>query len=384
MNPTTERPDLPDSARAVLRALVTGGPATRPQLGQSLALSRPTMSVAIAELAKLDLVASQGSTRGSTGRSAVVYSVAPAAGHVLGVEVAATRIRVAAHALDGTQLSSREERMSTRRRNVTAAATTAAIELAKKVRADIGNRHGPLRDVVVAAPTAPTEQSSERVDSLRLDGADQLATTLPVPPEVPVIVENNVNCAAIAEHRLGVARNQRMFAYLQVGVKIGAGIVVDGHLLHGAHGAAGEVSMMPFPWGENETPRRAGLEHYLGSDALMERCAAGWPASAGQPPRDAEALFEAAARGDVHARRMVDRHAQDIGRLAVGVLSVIDPGLIVLGGGVGQNQLVLPEVQRVLRSLAWDTEVTVGALGDRATVLGAVHIAISRALDRMA
>ncbi len=141
---------------------------------------------------------------------------------------------------------------------------------------------------------------------------------------------------------------------------------------------------MPFPWGENESPRRAGLEHYLGSEALLERCAAAWPASAGPPPRDAKALFEAAARGDVHARRMVDRHAQDIGRLAVGVLSVLDPGLIVLGGGVGQNQLVLPEVQRVLRSLAWDTEVTVGALGDRATVLGAVHLAISRALNRLA
>jgi predicted NBD/HSP70 family sugar kinase len=380
----TGRLDLPDSARAVLRALVTGGPATRPQLGQTLALSRPTMSVAIAELAKLDLVASQGSSRGSTGRSAVIYSVAPAAGHVLGVEVAATRVRVAAHTLDGTQLSSREERMSGRRRNVTAAATAAAVELVKKVRADIGNLHGPLRDVVVAAPTAPTEHSSETVDSLRVDGADQLTGTLPVPAGVPVTVENNVNCAAIAEHRLGVARNHRMFAYLQVGVKIGAGIVLDGKLLHGAHGAAGEVSMMPFPWGETETPRRAGLEHYLGSEALMERCAAGWPASAGQPPRDAEALFEAAARGDVHARRMADRHAQDIGKLAVGVLSVIDPGLIVLGGGVGQNQLVLPEVQRVLRSLAWDTEVTVGALGDRATVLGAVHIAISRALDRMA
>jgi predicted NBD/HSP70 family sugar kinase len=376
------RLDLPESARAVLRALVTDGPATRPQLGQALDLSRPTMSVAMAELAKLDLVAEQGSTRGATGRSAVVYSIAPAAGHVLGVEVASTRVRVAAHSLDGTQIASREEKMSPRRRRVTASATATAVELANKVHADVGNRFGPLRDVVVAAPTKPIDEPRAAMASLRIDGAELRA--LPVPADVPVIVENNVNCAAIAEHRIGVARGQRTFAYLQVGVKIGVGIVVDGKLLHGAHGAAGEVSMLPFPWSESEKPQRAGLETYLGSDALMERCAASWPTSAGVPPKDAEALFTAAVRGDLPARRMVDRHARDIGRLAVAVLGVIDPGLVVLGGGVGQNQLVLPEVRRTLRDLAWDTEVTVGALGDRATVLGAVHIAISRALDRMA
>ena len=81
---------------------------------------------------------------------------------------------------------------------------------------------------------------------------------------------------------------------------------------------------------------------------------------------------------------MVDEHSRDIGRLVVAVASVLDPRLVVLGGGVGQNQLVLPEVRRTVRALAWDTEVTVGALGENATALGAVHIAIGRALDRIA
>lgn len=65
-------------------------------------------------------------------------------------------------------------------------------------------------------------------------------------------------------------------------------------------------------------------------------------------------------------------------------MGVVDPGLVVLGGGVGQNPLMLPEVRRVVRSLAWNTEITTGALGVQATVLGAVHVAISRALDRIA
>jgi hypothetical protein len=56
---------------------------------------------------------------------------------------------------------------------------------------------------------------------------------------------------------------------------------------------------------------------------------------------------------------------------------------VVLGGGVGQNQLLLPEVRRTVRRLAWDTEITTGALGDYATVQGAVHLAIDRTLNRI-
>jgi predicted NBD/HSP70 family sugar kinase len=372
--------DVPHSARAILRRLATEGPATRPQMSEALGLSRPTMSEAMRELMKLDLVAENGSSRGATGRSAIVYTLASAAGHVLGIDVGATRVRVVAHSLDGEQIASQEALISSRRRNVTAAAVSTAIELCRKVREDVGTGHGPLRDVVVAAPTRP---SSVGEGGLLPDGVDQLATELPLPAQVPVVVENNVNCAAIAEHRIGVARGQRTFVYLQVGIKVGLGIVIDGTLLHGAHGAAGEVAMMPFPWSRQERPERAGLEDYLGSPALMQRCAAAWTDSAGPLPADAEALFQAAAHGNAMARRLVDQHSADIGRLVVGVMSVIDPGLVVLGGGVGQNQLVLPEVRRITCSLAWDTEITTGALGDHATVLGAVHIAITRSLDRL-
>ncbi|MEY9962610.1 putative NBD/HSP70 family sugar kinase [Streptacidiphilus sp. MAP12-16] len=377
--PTTERYELTDSARAVFRALAVGDPASRPALGEALGLSKVTMSVAIADLLKLDLVESRGTSRGPTGRSAMLYSVSPAAGHVLGIEVGATRVQVAAHGLGGGQITSRTHVLSAHNLNVTEAATRAAVELTELVRADVGDSSGPLLAAVVAAPTLPMYHTG----SAQLLDGQQLATLLPVPADVPVLVENNVNCAAIAEHRIGVARDHEMFAYLQIGVKIGVGIVVGNRLLRGAHAAAGEVAMAPFPWAPGAVPRRAGLEEYLGSDALMQRCAAAWPERRGPAPRDAQALFDAAAHGDADARHMVDQHARDIGRLAVAVLSVIDPGLIVLGGGVGQNQLVVPEVRRTIQALAWDTEVTVGALGDHATLLGAVHTAIDRALDRI-
>jgi predicted NBD/HSP70 family sugar kinase len=305
MTAIVDRFDLPASARAVLRALAVGGPATRPQLSEVLALSRPTMSVAMAELSRLGLVAGQGSSRGATGRSAVLYSLAPRAGHVLGVEIGATVVRAAAYTLDGREIGAAEERLAAEHPTVTPEAADAAAGVLRKVRGEVAGHYGRLREVVVAAPTLPT---AERGGSLRADGTARITDALAVPDGVPVTVENNVNCAAVAEHRFGVARDQQMFAYIQVGVKIGVGIVLDGRLLHGANGAAGEAAMLPFPWSASEEPRRAGLERFLGSDALMERCATAWPASgAGPVPRDAKALFEAAAGGHAVARRVVDR-----------------------------------------------------------------------------
>ncbi|GIH15941.1 ROK family transcriptional regulator [Rugosimonospora africana] len=372
--------DLATSARAVLRALATAGPATRPQLGDALSLSKPTMSTAIAELADYGLVTSQGSTRGATGRSAVLYSVAPAAGHVLGIEAGSTRVRVSAHAMDGRQIATAEERMSSRARRVTPTVVSAVQRISERIRDAVGDDNGPLRDVVIAAPTLP---STGRDTGLQADGVERLDQLLPLPGSVPVTIENNVNCAAVAEHRVGAARGHDNFVYLQVGVKIGLGVVVNGALLRGFHGAAGEVAMLPFPWSRADTPRRAELEGYLGSAALMARCQRDWDDSHGPAPRDAERLFAAAASGNEAARRIVDAHGRDIGRLVVGVMGVVDPGLVVLGGGVGQNQLLLPEVRRTIAELAWNTEVTVGALGDYATVQGAVHMAIGRALARM-
>jgi predicted NBD/HSP70 family sugar kinase len=71
----------------------------------------------------------------------------------------------------------------------------------------------------------------------------------------------------------------------------------------------------------------------------------------------------------------VARHAADIGRLVAGCVGMLDPGLIVLGGGVGQNPLMLREVRRVAGDLTWRTEIAVSSLGANGTSLGAMRLA---------
>jgi predicted NBD/HSP70 family sugar kinase len=77
----------------------------------------------------------------------------------------------------------------------------------------------------------------------------------------------------------------------------------------------------------------------------------------------------------------VQRHAADIGRLVASCVGILDPGLVVLGGGVGQNPLVVEEVRRTVQRLAWPTEITTSTLGAKATVLGAVRLAADYALN---
>jgi predicted NBD/HSP70 family sugar kinase len=372
---TTALP-LPESSRAVLRVLASGGAITRPRLGEVLNLSKPTMSAAIAELSALGLVESTGSHKGPMGRTATVYGLGRAAGYAIGVDVGAAQVRAIAQTLDGKTLASIEERIP--RQNAAGDQVSALVAgLVQSTVSAVSERQGLLRAVAVALPrvvtSRPLHLNKRRPPEAMVERLRQVLA-------VPVIIENNVNCASLAELTYGAARGRQTFAYLQVGVRIGMGLVIDGKLFRGFNGAAGEVGRMPFPWSAREHPSREGAEHFLGSQALLERALADWPAAEGAPPASAKELFAAAAAGSAHAHYWVERHAADIGALIAGCIGIIDPGLVVLGGGVGQNPLLLAPVRNTVRELSWTTEIVTSALGENATALGAAHLAANYGL----
>jgi predicted NBD/HSP70 family sugar kinase len=373
----TSVPNLTDSARAVLRLLATRGAVTRPKLGAILDLSKPTMSAAVAELSALDLVETRGTEKGAIGRTATIYGLGPAAGYVMGIDVGAAQVRAVAYSLDGQPLATLERSIPPGHignahaiGDVVLACAIAAIEA-------VGGGHGDLDSVAVAVPRIV---SRDRVGHDPLNGPELVIEQLRGVVDVPVLLENNVNCAAIGEMHYGVADGHDTFAYLQVGVRVGLGIMAGRQLFRGAGGAAGEVGRLPFPWSLEDVPTREGLEHYLGSQALVERCRQTWPPAEGDPPASAKELFERAEHGSAHAGLWVARHAADIGRVAAGCVGMLDPGLIVLGGGVGQNPQVIGAVERVVRELAWPTRIAVSSLGDSGTVLGAMKLAADYSL----
>jgi predicted NBD/HSP70 family sugar kinase len=337
------------------------------------------MSMAVAELSARGLVASRGLSRGPTGRTAILYGIGPAAGYVVGVDAGTTHVRAVATSLDGRILAKNEERLpgaapwSTGRVSGTVRAVMDALLQS------LASCGGPLRAVAVALPMIV---SNSRSIPGMYTASDPMLRVLRQ-HNAPLVLENNVNCAALAELHHGAASGWSGFVYLQVGVKIGLGIVHDRRLFRGFNGGAGEVGRLPFPWSATEVPRREGLEQYLGSGQLLKRVLAGWPDDSGPAPANAEELFAFAAAGSAPALAAVQKHADDIGRLVSACIGVLDPGLVVLGGGVGQNPLVVDRVRRVVSDLAWPTEIAVTSLGSWATVQGAAHLAAEYSLGEL-
>jgi predicted NBD/HSP70 family sugar kinase len=371
-----DAPPLTDSARAVLKTIANTGPATRPQLSAELMFSKPTMSAAVSELERYDLLAPVGINRGSVGRTSVAYGLGPKAGFVVGIDCGTTHINAVARGLDGTTLTRLEQPLVDKSAEERFLLIEDVIE---RLLSQFEARSAPLRALVIALPNI-ISGSLERMFGREtlIPVLERLQSTY----DAPLLLENNVNCAALAEYHEGAAKQHSFAIYMQIGVKTGMGIVLDGRLFRGFKGGAGEIGHLPFPWSEREQPRWQHVESYMGSAALLERAAARWPAEEGKPPQSASDLF-ARVEQSATARAIVEQHARDVGNLAAACVSVLDPQLIVLGGGVGQNPLLLPGVRDVVKELCWPVEVVNGELSNQATVLGAVRLAIDFAMARL-
>ncbi len=335
------------------------------------------MSAAISELEEIGLATKIGEVQGPLGRKAAVYRPGQASGYVLSIDAGSTHVRLRVSTLDRRLLHSRVYRLPSSQLLLGDEISHAVADevAAALVEADPG--WGPLRVIGIALPSRVVGPQGDRNATRQ----QAIFSRFEPPADVPIVLENNVNCAAVAEHSNGIAKDHETFAYVQIGLKIGMGIMLDGKLLRGRNGAAGEISHLAFPMANGTRPIAGEIERYMGTDALMQRVVDQWPTDAGDAPVDAAELMARAAQGSVEALRQVTRHAEDIGAIVASCVSIVDPGLVVLGGGLGANPLLLPTVRSVANRLSYPVEVRTSALGQDATVLGIEKLASENAVD---
>jgi predicted NBD/HSP70 family sugar kinase len=161
-------------------------------------------------------------------------------------------------------------------------------------------------------------------------------------------------------------------------------MVIDGNLYRGAHGVAGEIAFMPLSAGMGADPedaRRRGMLEAAGSAAGVVRAAR---RSGMRGPVTARKVFQAAAAGDERAAAVVADEAELIARAICAIVTVIDPDLIVLGGGIGQAPGFAAAVAAALRRLApVMPDVRVSALGTQAVVDGCLAAGAELAWQRL-
>lgn len=331
--------------RFILDWLYEHGPATRPQISRAVGLSQPTVFATLANLADVGLVRTRGQSEESNGRPALIYEADPTAGTVAAVDLGRDWLRVLVSDLGGTVLA-RAERRNTAR---------GAKALMGMVRDAIGGAVGEaalaydaITHAIIASPGVYREHgrmlyAARLPEWQRPRLYEELRETL----GMPVTVENDVNLAALAEHRQGAGRGMNPFAYLHIGTGVGLGLVIDGQVYTGASGAAGEIGFLPFT-GREPLGELAGVT-------------------------TAADVFQLARDGDKPAREAVGRQTEVLAELLTSVSAFLDPELIVVGGGIGQHldQLGVGLADRLDQLSPLRPRIVASVLGADVTVRGA-------------
>jgi glucokinase len=225
---------------------------------------------------------------------------------------------------------------------------------------------------------------------LPLDGVDFGALVRPR-LGVPVRVDNDANCAMLAEWRLGSARSASDAALLTLGTGIGGGLVLDGRLYRGAIGSAGEMGHMPVdldgPACFGGCPGRGCLESLCSGSALArDALALAQTVPDSRLARDlaagvritGERVSALAAEGDPDARGLLQRLGERLGVGMAGIAMALNPEIIIVGGGVmAAGDLILESARAELRRRAMDPARSCGVV---ATALGAESGMIGAAL----
>lgn len=189
-----------------------------------------------------------------------------------------------------------------------------------------------------------------------------------------VRVDNDANCAALAEATLGAARGARCALTVTLGTGVGCGIVEGGRVLHGAFGGAGELGHLPL--GTLGRACRCGIADCVEPEASASGLIA-MAREAGIEAPDAAAVFALAAAGDPRARRLVDHMADRLGALLAVAINLLNPDMVVVGGGVAQageplfSRLRAAVERYALASHRQGLRIVPAALGERAGVIGA-------------
>ena len=150
----------------------------------------------------------------------------------------------------------------------------------------------------------------------------------------PLYVENDANCAALAEYYAGAGKGSKRFVTITLGTGVGAGILHNGQIYHGANGMAGEVGHMSIVYHGEPCPcgRRGCWERYAATTALVRAAQEKDPAW-----KDGRAIFAAAEAGNETVLALLDAWTDEIAQGLAGMVHIFNPQLILIGGGVSRS-----------------------------------------------
>jgi predicted NBD/HSP70 family sugar kinase len=365
----------------VVGALRERGHISQSEIARMTGLSRTTVHTLVTELKDSGVVheVETGVPDFRGGRPAVLLMLRDSSLAVVGIDFGHSHVGVAVANIGHDVLAERrcdldvshdaKAALDTATRMVEEVLTEARVERKSVIGAGIGIP-GPLDRALGAAGSATILPGWTGI-RIRSDMRDRLA--------MPVEIENDANLGALAELTWGAGRDCSNFAYIKAATGIGAGLVVDGRLLRGASGTAGEIG--------HTTLDESGALCYCGNRGCLETVASG-PAIlqlVGQGEHGTltlERVIELAAEGDVRCRRAISDAGREIGVAVAGLCNLINPERVIVGGLLSRaNDVLLQPLRESIRrhavqAAAEKVEVVQAVFVERAELLGSLALAL--------
>lgn len=370
----------------VLDYLRQKGPAGRAGLARELGMSLPTVVRIIEEFEAERLVRGKGAGPSTGGRPSPLFVFSPEAHCVVSVDVGGSKMHGVMTDLAGEVLNDicfASEGVEGR------AAADRLFDLIAGLIAAPGRADRKILGIGVGVPSVVTHPEGGIVWAPSLSWRDlPLKDLLLQRFRLPVVVENDVNLAALGELYNGAGRGARNLILIAAGTGLGAGIVIDGALYRGSHQAAGEVGcMLPGTQFLKRRYDRFGALESLASAAGMASQARRSLRRRGLPiPEDLDAhqVCEAARAGEAWARDLLAETADYLSLTLINLAMILDPEVIVFTGGLSLSaDLFLPILTEKLNAMTtFPPRLTLGALGGLACAMGAVSLVLDVASGR--
>ena len=362
--------------RLILDALRLNGSMSRADLSRRLSMSFPAISSNAKGLLDANYILEVGTGDNIIGRKSTLLAFNAERGFIIGVDLGRFRIRMMLADLLGNEVMSTEITNTANHPGEGKDSITLIYEQTVDILEKSGKSKDDILCIVIGIPGIIKEGMSYLAPFSEKYLEKDMVETLQDAFEADVILENCVNLGVIGEQWKGAGVNYKEISYVAYGIGLGSAHIVNGKLYTGANGAAGEIGFMvtdPVNIGNKydevgsleESLSVSKIEQYLKSGSFDEEII--------------KLIKSYQDGGDMYARLMIDEIALNFGIMLVNIVSILNPEVIIIAGGLGYNlgKLFLEKWKQTLENqVPFAPHLVLSELNHTETMLGAVMTGI--------
>lgn len=361
----------------ILDYLRKNGPKSRADIKRALGLSFPTVSTNVLDLIESRMIIQMGNSDNAIGRKATLLEFNSNLGYVLGVDIGRANIRMMVCDLSGGIIYTAPSEKGTKQ-TVKAFLEQVDSEFERAL-LGAGINRDALLYISIGIPGIVDEKEGKHRLAPFMEPLHDIRLDLYMSEKygIPTVCSNSVDFGAIGEKWKGAGRNYQNIIYISYGIGIGSALILNGELYSGSNGAAGEVGyMLPGILFQRDTFDEEGVLEQLISGLELERRMV---LHNNMPYSGIKELFSAKDDQNAQGVMLVNEVKEHVGLMLVNLVSLINPEIIILGGGIGRQLAVnySDYFRNFLNAhVPYVPNIVPTELGDNANLFGAVAYAL--------